>query len=278
MPHSPHSAISTEIQERIRRYLRSFIDTLIRQVATRTSATGNVSEDTDDGTFKPFHEAIIPTAIRRASRFERSFSTRLGSTFEECARLIASQHYAEARRNYRVQAQVSQAAVDEINAQVAAFESMATLGARLPFDQMVAAVLAKSTNQPDPVVDLKVMADLYVRQHDGKELFFEIKSPQPNKGQCLEVTQRLLRIHLIRGKPRPDVRAYFAMPYNPFGESRADYQWGYAINYTPFDETVLIGDEFWRLLGGPSTYQELLAIYEQVGREYEKTLLKILRG
>jgi len=67
------------------------------------------------------------------------------------------------------------------------------------------------------------------------------------------------------------------MPYNPFGDSRADYRWGYAMNYTPFDEAVVIGAEFWNLLGGSSIYQELLALYEEVGREYEETILNFFQ-
>ena len=267
-------AISAEVKEQIRQYLSNFVNTLLQEVATSDMGDSDADSNVDDSTLKPFHQAIIPVAIRKASRFERSFSTRLGSTFEECARRIAAQHHAVARRNYKIQAEVSQAALEEINTQVATFESMATQRKRLPFKEMVSAVLSKST-APTNVVTLSVISDLYVRKHDGKELFFEIKSPQPNKGQCLEVTQRLLRIHLLRGKPRPDVQAYFAMPYNPFGPSRKDYQWSYAIHYTPFDDAVLIGDEFWELLGGPSTYEELLAIYEEVGRAHAQTILSL---
>lgn len=276
MPRFRQPAISAEVKQQIKQYLSNFVNTLVQEIAIGDMGTGDAGSDADDDTIKPFHQAIIPVAIRRASRVERSFSTRLGSTFEECARLIAAQHHAEAIRNYKIQNQVSQAALDEINAQVAAFESMATRGQRLPFDQMVREVLNKSS--ASTTVTLSVIADLYVRQHDGKELFFEIKSPQPNQGQCLEVTQRLLRIHLLRNKPRPDVQAFFAMPYNPFGNSRQDYRWGYALNYTPFDDAVRIGDEFWELLGGPSTYRELLAIYEEVGREQAQTILSLLRG
>jgi hypothetical protein len=42
-----------------------------------------------------------------------------------------------------------------------------------------------------------------LKPKDGTELFFEIKGPKPNKGQCLEVTQRLLRFQLLSGKNRP---------------------------------------------------------------------------
>jgi hypothetical protein len=119
-------------------------------------------------------------------------------------------------------------------------------------------------------------ADLFVRTKDGTELYFEMKSPQPNKGQCLEVTQRLLRTHLIRNIPRPKVQGYFAMAYNPYGPKRSDYKWTYALRYMPFDQAVLIGNEFWSLIGSPSTYEEILEIYQAVGREKAKYMVDAL--
>ena len=47
-------------------------------------------------------------------------------------------------------------------------------------------------------VERSIKADLYIRDHDDNEMFFEMKSPKPNKSQCLDVTQKLLRIHALR--------------------------------------------------------------------------------
>jgi hypothetical protein len=92
----------------------------------------------------------------------------------------------------------------------------------------------------------------------------------------LEVTQRLLRFHLLLGKKRPQLQAYYAMPYNPYGVTKADYKWSQALSYTPFHEAVVIGNEFWSIIGGPTTYEELLEIYLEVGREKSKYMLDVL--
>jgi hypothetical protein len=272
------NAIPEVVKEQIKQYLSSFIERLIAEIMTREEGSGDGHPEESNGIVRPFHEAVIPSLLRKASRFERSFSTRLGSTFEQCACLIAAHHHAEAKRNYRLKGVVSQRALQEVNTLVKAFEHAPARDTRLPFDKMVHRILNKAARTPTPTTDLEVVVDLYVRQRDGKELFFEIKSPLPNKGQCLEVTQRLLRIHLIRAKARPDVQAYFAMPYNPFGGSRDRYLWNYAINHTPYDEVVLIGEEFWQLLGGASTYDELLAIYQEVGQAYAETIISLFEG
>lgn len=103
-----------------------------------------------------------------------------------------------------------------------------------------------------------------------------MRSPQPNKGQCLEVTQRILRIHLLLGEPRPAAQAYYAMAYNPYGPTRAEYRWSFGRQYMPFAEAVLIGHEFWDIIGGPRAYAELLDLYQEVGREKGKYMLDVL--
>ena len=45
---------------------------------------------------------------------------------------------------------------------------------------------------------------------------------------------------------------------------------------TPFNQAILIGHEFWNIVGGPGTYEELLEIYQEVGREKTKYILDTL--
>ena len=97
---------------------------------------------------------------------------------------------------------------------------------------MIAAVL--QARRSDDLETKSVRTDLYILAKDGTEYFLEIKAPKPNKGQCLEVTQRLLRFHLLRGESRPQIQAYYAMPYNPYGVTKADYKWSYAFKLYAF--------------------------------------------
>ena len=66
------------------------------------------------------------------------------------------------------------------------------------------------------------------------------------------------------------------MAYNPFGKSRLDYKWSFAVKYLPFNEATLIGHEFWDFIGGPSTFKELLEIYRDVGKEKSKYIFDSL--
>jgi hypothetical protein len=51
--------------------------------------------------------------------------------------------------------------------------------------------------------------------------------------------------------------------------------WRYAIDYTPFEDTVRIGQEFWSPVGTNSTYSELLQIYAEVEPECEQAILQL---
>lgn len=277
---SDSPAIGEETRARIKGFLEGFIENIVaayrgREVRPCGTPSLYLSQKSRKGDIKPFHAAIIPPEFLRINQFERGFSTSLGNCFEECARLIALQHHEETVRGYVTIEQVSRAALAEIEQQVRIFESAAERKDDKPaLSEMVGAVL--DARRTDDLSPLKVTADLYIRAKDGTRYYFEMKSPMPNKGQCLEVTQRLLRFHLIAGEPRPAVRAYFAMAYNPYGPGRSDYNWNFALNYTPFNESVIMAQEFWNIVGGDNTMEELLSIYQEVGREKTKYMLDSL--
>ncbi|MBD1929771.1 TdeIII family type II restriction endonuclease [Trichocoleus sp. FACHB-90] len=274
------TAISAKTSDKIKRYIESFIDGVVdeykgRVIVKPSTAIEYLSRISNNGELKPFQAAFVPPELIRINQFERGLSTRLGNSLEECARLIALEYHQDARRGYDIRAEVSIAAFAEAERQKEYYESAVNKGQDKPsFEQMITAVL--NARRSDDLATKSVRADLYILADDGTEYLFEIKAPKPNKGQCLEVIQRLLRFHLLRGANRPEVQAYYAMPYNPYGVTKADYKWSQAINYLPFNEAVVIGDEFWNIVGGATAYAELLEIYLEVGREKGKYMLDAL--
>lgn len=274
------SAIGSTTRSSIKAYIEVFIENLVKEYKERKipkldAVTEYLEQKSSQGQLKPFHAAIIPGQLMRINEFERGFSTRVGTTFEECARLIALDHHKSAQRGYTLSGQVSRGAMNEIERQVSRFEHAKAGSREKPsLEEMVNQVLKAESEER--IISVSSTADLYIEAQDGTEYFFEMKSPKPNKGQCLEVTQRLLRFHLLTQKKRPEVQAYFAMAYNPYGPNRADYKWPYALNYMPFDQGVVIGYEFWEIVGGATAYEELISIYEEVGLEKSKYMIDAL--
>ncbi|MEK7137717.1 MAG: TdeIII family type II restriction endonuclease [Patescibacteria group bacterium] len=214
------------------------------------------------GDLKPFHESLLPDGLLTITEFERSFSTKLGTTFEECARLIASDHHKSAVRGYRVKGTVTAKSIKKIEAIVS---KIGNGGMKESFKGYVKEVVESSKTGGG--TERTSIADLYTETQKGDELYFEIKSPKPNKGQCLEATGRLLQIHAIRHATYPRVKAVYAMAYNPYGINKSEYKHSFVMNYMDVENEVLIGKEFWDLVGGPGTYEEVLGIYQEVGRE-----------
>lgn len=274
------TSISSQTRTAIKGYLEGFIQGLIdtykgREIIKSSTAVEYLSRISTNGELKPFQAALIPPELIRINQFERGLSTKLGNSLEECARLIALENHQDVRRGYDVRAEVSIAAFAEAECQKGHYESaIKNQLAKPSLEQMITAVL--NARRLDDLETKTVRADLYILTKDGTEFLFEIKSPKPNKGQCLEVLQRLLRFHLLRGTSRPQVNAYYAMPYNPYGVTNTVYRWSQALNYLPFQEAVVIGDEFWTIVGGETAYEELLEIYLEVGREKGKYMLDAL--
>ncbi len=254
--------IRPETRQLIKGHLEGFIQGLIER--TKPCENPKLPRPTKtfskNGDVKPFHEAILPAGIIAVTEFERSFSTKLGSTFEEAARLIAAQHGFEAKRQYRLAGSVPAAAVDEIERLTKRIDEHGWSGEYSDAVKLVTSAKGSGTQR-------RQLLDLYIRKPDGTEAFFELKSPKPNKGQCLEVISRLLHVHAIKQAGPPAVQTYLAMAYNPYGGDRSSYNHSFTLSYLDFKTMMLVGEEFWSYVGGEGTYEELLDIYRAVGRE-----------
>ncbi len=263
--------IPKSVRSQIKGYLEGFIQGIVneaRKTGLKPTELRPTKKYSAEGGIKPFHEALLPDGILRITEFERSFSTKLGSTFEETAKLIASAKWGSAERGHRIEGMISLKALEEIDEIVAQLKS----GAK-SYPAMVKKVLRA---RGGPTSERMTTADLSLVGSDGTEAFFELKSPKPNKGQCLEVTERLLLIHALRGGGPPKVLTFWAMAYNPYGAKRSDYKHSFTLNYLDFENQVLLGQEFWDFVGGPNTYEEVLEIYREVGREKGPDMLEQL--
>lgn len=118
-------------------------------------------------------------------------------------------------------------------------------------------------------------ADHVLESLGSRQFYVEVKSPVPNKGQGIEVTERLLRTHAILGKGPPKVNTFFAMAYNPYG-TRQNYKHSFAIKHLDIRNQVVLQDEFWDIVAGPGTFAALLEIYREVGLEKGPQILKRL--
>lgn len=257
--------IKKDTRSKIKGYLEGFIQGIINE-ATKSDFDPRklrpIRKASSKGDVKPFHESLLPDGILKINEFERSFSTKLGTTFEECARLIALDNHKHAQRGYHVKGKISPKAIERIEEVV---NKISSGGMRINYLDLVKEIVELAHDNKG--VERVSIADLYILTKDGTEIYIEIKSPKPNKGQCLEATQRLLQIYAILHNKYPKVKAYYATAYNPYGIDKNTYRHSFVLNYMDINNQVLLGKEFWELVGGNGTYEEILRIYQEVGRE-----------
>lgn len=277
------AAISEATRFQIKQHLEGTLENVVkRQKRKLLTQSDHLQGESLRGELKPFHAALLPTQALQFSSFERGFSTALGKTFEFCAELIAREHHQEAEREYLLSGTATKDAFFQTDQQVRLFaQSVEKANAKNKkpppptWSEMIHAVQSV-VQEASALQTITVRSDLFVLGKNGTEYYFELKTPQINKGQCADALRRVLIIHLARQSSSSTVKALLAMPYNPYGRDRTTYNRSIAKKYLPFDEIVVIGHEFWELIGGANTYEELLAIYQEVGREKAQVILDSL--
>jgi hypothetical protein len=126
-----------------------------------------------------------------------------------------------------------------------------------------------TTVQSPGGADRSVRSDLFVLRHDGSEMYFEMKTPEPNKGQCKQMKHDILLITALRKDHI--AAAYASAAYNPDGDGKP-YEYGYALQFLEIGRDMLVGREFWALIGDDTTYDELLEISTEVGHRIKSLL------
>jgi type II restriction enzyme len=245
-------ALSKEQKQEIKEYLVSKIRWKLEHYNPETNSM-------------PFHYRLLGKDRMALFSFVHSVNTTLGvSIFEQVGALIATPHFKKTIGQYKD------------------FQGYLSSGAVLTIDNIMRELKA-TTRKPDKNKETKeVLAvadkgnkgkkqkkriDLFLETKDGMELFFEIKTAKPNIDVFKSVKRQLLEWVAMRGSENPDVkiRTIVAIPYNPY-EPEPYERW---TLHGLFDlkEEVLVGEEFWDILGGENTYKDLLQVFEQAGLE-----------
>ena len=251
--------IEESTQERVKTLLSEFMNTWI---AKQYEEVRRIEEEgvSPSGILAPFHDALVP-GIRGLG--ERGFSTALGNLHERLALEIANDAHEAARRAHDLAGRLPVLAREFITQRIDQLEAGAA-GPDHSYErqQLLGAFGAE--------VQATTRIDLYVRTNVETEHYFEIKSPKPNKGQCIEMKQRLL---IVLGIRRSDsVFAWWGVPYNPYGAAEA-YAHPYPARFFDFANEVKLGSDFWNFIGDDGgTYELLLDLYREVGLEYGQRL------
>lgn len=116
------SPLPSELKHEIKNYLASYFQRRLIPLVDRAAnlSKGFLDEEAGheedfEGKKQPFLEAVFPPKAILIKRLERPFSTKLGKTFEEVAKIAAAHFHPEAKTNYRIQEMVDAFAIARID-------------------------------------------------------------------------------------------------------------------------------------------------------------------
>ena len=226
---------------------------------------------------RPLYAALVPDEVFTGSHFERRFVTIFGRVWENLLRTVGENRFGWAKRQHKISGQIRQGSLEGIQRILDDLEhANPNDRERVRPDWHKELELAKSGS--GAWRDVEVHCDVFLSTSpDAPGYAFELKSPTPNSDQTKVSKEKLLKLHCM--KPCPVTAAYFALPYNPYGEKHL-YDWSFPTRWFDMrhDECVLIGDELWDLAGGEGTYSEIIRIAQEVGIRYRERILDYMNA
>jgi hypothetical protein len=207
----------------------------------------------------PFHSVFFSDEGLRAFKVQRTLVTRMGmKLYPRIAFLVAQDRYSQVFLNHEI---VGEADIGMISKANEILDKLRA-GVRKPDAIEEWNEIVNSTTGEKDVY--RVIADLFIGDFESGPLFMEIKSPRPNIDVCMESKRKMLYFKIINFNSGAE--ANLAFPYNPFIK-REDYSHGPTFKIMDIEREVLIGEEMWDKIGGKGTFDELLAILEEVKRD-----------
>ncbi len=206
--------------------------------------------------------------------FIQSVNTTLGtSIFEKVGQLIAKPLFKEAKDRYDLQGFISSEAVLKIDSIMRELRS----ARRKPNKKLETKEILFIAQKGKLGQKIKKRVDLFVVGQDETENYFEIKTAKPNINEFTGIKKQLLDWIAMRGSIKPEIKikTYVAIPYNPY-EPQPYERWTLQGLFD-LNEEVLVGTEFWNMLGGHNTYDDLLKVFEEAGIELRDEIDKKIK-
>ncbi len=221
---------------------------------------------------KPLYSALVPDEIFKGSHFERRFVTPFGNVWERLAQVVAMEAHGSCLMGHTIDGLVGSESLRRIQEVLNQLEHSKKGDEKIKPDwEKEIKYINKGGGEPIPV---SVVCDIFIHNEKTKTKYaFELKAPMPNSDQTKVSKEKIFK--LLAMKPKKVNYAFFALPYNPYGK-KEDYAWTFPRRWFDMqhDKSVLIGDEFWELIGGEGTYNNFITEVNLIGKEYRERIYR----
>ncbi len=221
---------------------------------------------------KPLYAALVPDEIFKGSHFERRFVTPFGGVWEKLAQVVAQESHGNCTLGHIVSGTIGQESLRRIQEVLNRLEHTAKGTAKVKpnWKEELKYIQAGGGR----LIPTSIVCDIFIHNEEKNIKYaFELKAPLPNSDQTKVSKEKMFK--LLAMQPRQVDHAYFALAYNPYGK-KGDYAWTFPMRWFNMheDESVLIGNEFWDLIGGEGTYTSFIAEINKLGKEYRERIYR----
>jgi hypothetical protein len=218
---------------------------------------------------KPLYAALVPDEIFKGSHFERRFVTPFGGVWERLADVVANENHGNCSIGHQINGVVGSESLRRIQEVLNGLEHGRGKNRIKPDWNKELEYVRQGGGDPIPV---SVTCDIFIHNAETDTKYaFELKAPLPNSDQTKVSKEKMLK--LLAMNPKQVDHAYYALVYNPYGKKK-DYTWAFPMRWFNMheDESVLIGDEFWDLIGGTGTYETFITEINKLGKDYKEKI------
>jgi hypothetical protein len=218
----------------------------------------------------PFFQAIFTESQIATASILQSFYTSFGmSVYEQMAVAIAEGNGFKAIRQYHLLGEIDPATgalIEKLHTKLRGGEQADSIEELNLIRQSIKP--GKPERHADSVVDV------FAQDKAGNEYYFGITTVKPNKEGFETHKRKLLKWMALRlsQNKKSKVNVATVLPYNP----------SYPEPYSRFGSDTLFGDgqflvqeEFWNLIGGEGTFEELVEVCKEVGCELRAKIDKL---
>jgi hypothetical protein len=221
---------------------------------------------------KPLYAALVPDEIFKGSHFERRFVTPFGSVWEKLAQVVAIEAHGNCSMGHTINGNIGSESLRRIQEVLNKLEHNTKGIEKVKPDWKTE--LEYIIQGGGELIPVSVVCDIFIHNEETNTRYaFELKGPLPNSDQTKVSKEKIFK--LLAMNPKQVDFAYFALPYNPYGR-KEDYKWGFPLRWFNMqkDESVLIGDEFWELIGGKGTYNNFIKEVNLLGKDYRERIYR----
>jgi len=215
-------------------------------------------------TSMPFLARLIQDSEKIAAySFIHSLATSLGmSIYEDVSVIIAASQSDECHRNYGVGGVISKGQKNVINKIITQLRN----GEREANIQNEKTEVLEASELHANYQKSGNIADFYMKKNN-KEYYFEIKTAKPNIDVFEKSKTKLLEWVARR---RENINVYLVFPYNPYHPEQYSRFTEVGLMDPPND--FLVGEQYWNFIGGENTFQQLLDVFDEIGKIFKEKL------